>query len=65
MAKVGDIVKFGPRNRPHRIVRVAGKSAVMQEMEKDSIGRLRSIGEEGRFSTTVKSAFSAPLFRRK
>ncbi len=65
MARVGDIVKFGPRNRPHRIVRtLGGKIAVMQEMAKDKLGRLRSIGEEGRFSTTVKAAFGAPLFRR-
>lgn len=63
--KSGDIIRFGPNNRPHRIEKVlgGGKVVVLQEMARDSLGRLRSTGEEGRFSTT-RAALHSPLLRR-
>ncbi len=72
MFSIGDIVRFGPQGRPHRIERIGdrptsgsllGTTVVMQEMAKDSLGRLRSLGEDGRFSTTLEAANKAPLFQ--
>ncbi len=64
MAKTGDIIKYGRQNRPHKILRVLGngKIVVLQEMAKDKLGRLRSIGEEGRFSAT-RAVLKAPLYK--
>jgi len=62
----GDIILFGPKRRPHRIERrVARNTVVLQEMARDRAGRLRSIGEEGRFSTTAAAVQAAPLLKRK
>jgi len=61
---IGDIIGMGPRRKPHRIVRKAGPNTIiMQEMARDKLGRLRSIGEDGRFSTTKSAVYSAPLYK--
>jgi len=61
---IGDIIGLGPKRRPHRIARRVGPNTiVMQEMARDKLGRLRSIGEDGRFSTTRSAVHSAPLYR--
>jgi hypothetical protein len=60
--KPGDIII---RNGKYicRIERFVGENtAVLQEMDYDKLGRLRSIGEEGRCSTTREAAESAPKF---
>lgn len=67
---VGDIIGYGPKRRPHRILRFVGPrgvrgSVVLQELGRDSLGRLRSIGEDGRFSTTFGTVQSAPLYKSK
>lgn len=61
---IGDIIGMGPKRRPHRITRRVGTNiVVMQEMARDKLGRLRSIGEDGRFSTTRSAVQSAPLYK--
>ena len=61
---IGDIIGMGPRRLPHRIARrVGANTIVMQEMARDKLGRLRSIGEDGRFSTTRNAVQSAPLYK--
>ena len=61
---IGDIIGMGPKRLPHRIVRrVSPNTIVMQEMARDKLGRLRSIGEDGRFSTTRSAVQSAPLYK--
>jgi len=61
---IGDIIGMGRKQLPHRIVRrVSPNTIVMQEMARDKLGRLRSIGEEGRFSTTRSAVQSAPLYK--
>ena len=50
--KVGDVIRHGKMLT--RIERVVGDDAVvLQEMSRDSLGRLRSLGEDGRFSSTA------------
>ena len=68
--KVGDIIKLvlrpGGRGLIVRIERVVGgKTVVLQEMDFDRAGRLRSLGEEGRFSGTVGEVRNAPIYRRR
>ena len=61
---IGDIIGMGPKRKPHRIVRRVGPNTiVMQVMDRDKLGRLRSIGEEGRFSTTRSAVQSALLYK--
>jgi hypothetical protein len=61
----GDIIGLGPKNRPHRIERFVGRNTVVvQEMARDRIGRLRSLGEDGRFSTTRFAVRVAPLYKK-
>lgn len=66
--KVGDILKRIVNGRVYlvRIERVVSPTTVvLQEMDRDKLGRLRSIGEEGRFSTTGRWARTAPVYKRK
>jgi hypothetical protein len=61
---IRDVIGMGTNRRPARIVRRVGDdTVVMQELSRDRLGRLRSIGEEGRFSTTRSAVRSAPLYK--
>lgn len=67
--RVGDIIRLKMTPTRSLLVRIervlGGKTVVFQQMERDRAGRLRSIGEEGRFSGTVSETKKASVYRRK
>lgn len=62
---IRDVIGMGTNRRPARIIRRVGpNTVVLQELARDRLGRLRSIGEEGRFSSTRTTVLYALLYRK-
>ena len=61
---IGDLVKEG--RRIIRVEAIIGRdTVVLQEMGRDRAGRLRSLGEDGRYSSIADHVRTLPIYRER